>query len=103
MNTQDLLKTIKDRRNTKSFTEEEVKKSDIELILESGVWAPNHRNTEPWRFVVIDKSSELKKEISRSMISLQEESSNAKLSDDQKQIFLYQLLNPHAIFLFLRL
>ncbi|MFL2653845.1 MAG: nitroreductase [Dehalococcoidia bacterium] len=101
MNTQDLLKTIKDRRNTKSFTEEEVKKSDIELILESGVWAPNHRNTEPWRFVVIDKSSELKKEISKSMISLQEESSNAKLTDDQKtNISLSVAKSPCYIFVF---
>ena len=57
MNTQDLLRTIKNRRNTKSFTEEDVKKSDIELILESAIWAPNHRNTEPWRFVVLDKNN----------------------------------------------
>ena len=89
------------RRNTKSFTEEKVKKSDIELILESGVWAPNHRNTEPWRFVVIDKSSELKKEISKSMISLQEESSNTKLSDDQKtNISLSVAKSPCFIFVF---
>tara|TARA_B100000579_G_scaffold178229_2_gene145249 strand:- start:2470 stop:3036 length:567 start_codon:yes stop_codon:yes gene_type:complete len=84
MNTQDLLRTIKDRRNTKSFTDQDVKKSDIELILESGVWAPNHRNTEPWRFIVVDKKSPLKKDISNSMINLQEETSNLTLTEDQK-------------------
>jgi len=101
MNTKDLLRTIKDRRNTKSFTAQDVKKSDIELILESGVWAPNHRNTEPWRFVVVDKKSPHKKDISNSMIILQEETSNTTLTEDQKiNISLSVDKSPCFIFVF---
>jgi len=101
MNIDELLKIIKDRRNTKSFTNDKVAKSDIELILESGIWAPNHRNTEPWRFVVVDKSSPIKQDIAQRMISLQEKSSNSTLSDDQKKnIFLKIKNSPCFIFVF---
>lgn len=101
MNTQDLLRTIKNRRNTKSFTEEDVKKSDIELILESAIWAPNHRNTEPWRFVVLDKNSPLKKDISSSMIKLQELSSKSTLTQDQKKNIILSIdKSPCFIFVF---
>ena len=55
MKHQELLQTIKNRRNTKQFLDKEVDKSHINLILESAIWAPNHRSTEPWRFVVIFK------------------------------------------------
>jgi len=36
-----------------SFNGEEVPDSEIELMLEAATWAPNHKMTEPWRFVVI--------------------------------------------------
>jgi len=104
MNSNELLKIIKERRNTKSFTDKDVQKSDIELILESGVWAPNHRNTEPWRFVVIDKYSPVKKEISQAMIDLQEDNSNSSLSDEQKKnIMLSVNKSPCYIFVFTKI
>ena len=33
----------------------------VERMLESAVWAPNHRMTEPWRFFVLDKDSQARK------------------------------------------
>ena len=44
-----LIDTIKNRRNTKRFQLKDVNRSDIEILLESAIWAPIHRNTEPWR------------------------------------------------------
>ena len=40
MKHQELLQTIKNRRNTKQFSDKEVDKSHINLILESAIWAP---------------------------------------------------------------
>ena len=64
MQPQELLQIIKSRRNTKHFSDKKVDKSYIDMILKSAVWAPNHRSTEPWRFVVVTKSSPIKENIS---------------------------------------
>ena len=75
MNTE-ILNLIKNRRNTKRFTDKNISKADIETILESGTWAPNHRNTEPWRFVIVSKFSKIKEKISTQLVSLQESKSS---------------------------
>ena len=48
-----ILKNIRTRRNIKEFKNTEVAGDLLKLILEAATWAPNHRRTEPWRFVVI--------------------------------------------------
>ena len=83
MNTE-ILNLIKNRRNTKRFTDKNISKADIETILESGTWAPNHRNTEPWRFVIVSKFSKIKEKISNQLVSLQESKSSTSLSQEQK-------------------
>lgn len=52
---QTLFKLIQSRRAIfpKSYTGQEIPKEWIEMILESANYAPTHRLTEPWRFVVI--------------------------------------------------
>ena len=100
MKHQELLQTIKNRRNTKQLLDKEVDKSHINLILESAIWAPNHRSTEPWRFVVISKSSPIKKNISNGLINLQEDNQK-KLNDKQKkEIVLGVERTPFYIFVF---
>ena len=80
----EILNLIKNRRNTKRFTDKNISKADIETILESGTWAPNHRNTEPWRFVIVSKFSKIKEKISNQLVSLQESKSSTPLSQEQK-------------------
>ncbi len=48
-----VLKTILSRRDIRLFQEKEVSKEIIEKILYAATWAPNHKFTEPWKFVVI--------------------------------------------------
>lgn len=45
---------IRDRRSiyTNMFSGEVVDDAIIETMLENANWAPNHKHTEPWRFVV---------------------------------------------------
>lgn len=57
----DLQEIIKNRRTIKPifFNGEEVKDSDIKEMLESANWAPTHKHTEPWRFIVYKGKSKL--------------------------------------------
>lgn len=49
----DLLDAIRTRRTVKSYRPEPVERDVLERILEAARWAPNHRQTEPWRFRVL--------------------------------------------------
>lgn len=48
------------RRMAWQFRDEPVSRAALERMLDTGVWAPNHRLTEPWRFFVVDKASPLR-------------------------------------------
>ena len=44
---------IRDRHSVKQFSDRRIERAEIEALLELAVHAPNHRMTEPWRFLVI--------------------------------------------------
>nr|WP_240685168.1 nitroreductase family protein [Bacillus velezensis] len=46
-----LAHTIRNRRSIRSFKPETVPSEVILDMLETAVYAPNHRLTEPWRFI----------------------------------------------------
>src|SRR4051812_14268715 len=50
----EVLEAIRTRRTTKKFLADAVPHAQIEQVLEAAVWAPNHRLTEPWGFVVVE-------------------------------------------------
>ncbi len=47
------LEAIRTRRSVGKVRPERPPREAIEAILEAATWAPNHRLTEPWRFVVL--------------------------------------------------
>ena len=49
----DVQQAIRERRTIGQFSDQPVTREQIEQLLEAAVWAPNHRNTEPWRFHVV--------------------------------------------------
>lgn len=49
-----LTNLIKTRVSQKTYTDQEVKRSLIEELLDISVCTPNHKMREPWRFIVID-------------------------------------------------
>ena len=71
----DITEVIRTRRNIKEFTDKSISRSEIETLLELATWAPNHRNTEPWRFVVVQKGSSVRDQIGQGMIEFLEETS----------------------------
>ncbi len=51
---------IKNRRSVfpSTYIDKPIAKTDIEKILVAANWAPNHRKTEPWRFKVLQGTSQ---------------------------------------------
>lgn len=49
----DVLDAIRGRRTIAKFRPEPVDSNVLEEILATGIWAPNHHLTEPWRFVIV--------------------------------------------------
>lgn len=50
---------IKNRRTIKSFTDEAVNVEELIELLDVARWAPNHKLTEPWRFLLyVDEGKE---------------------------------------------
>ena len=50
----EVLKAIQQRRSIRRFTPEPLTREQIQTILEAGRWAPSGKNTQPWRFVVVE-------------------------------------------------
>ncbi|MCY4372677.1 MAG: nitroreductase [Spirochaetaceae bacterium] len=48
-----VLETIAERRSIFDFQPTAVPRERIERVLQAAVWAPNHKLTEPWRFIVV--------------------------------------------------
>ncbi len=53
-NLSEITAIIKDRRTIypEQFSERQVHKEQVELILNNAIWAPTHGKTQPWRFTV---------------------------------------------------
>ena len=49
----ELVELIRSRRSIGKFTDAPVSLELVQDLLQTAVYAPNHRLTEPWRFVVI--------------------------------------------------
>ncbi|NND33286.1 MAG: nitroreductase [Saprospiraceae bacterium] len=87
-----ILANLKDRRAIfpPAFTDEMVPRADIEKILEAANWAPTHKLTQPWRFVVM--RGESRKALATSLLAYydQHTPSGQKLEKKRKKI----LANP---------
>ena len=75
-NNEIIEKIIKERRNVRAFSNKKVSKKVTSKIIEMGIWAPNHRMTEPWKFTVIQKNSEKRLLISKKIENYIKENSN---------------------------
>ncbi len=76
-----LTEVIKGRRSVSQFLDTPVPEGLVEELLEAAVWAPNHRLTQPWRFILI--AGERKRELAALRRTLAEEASK---SPEQAQV-----------------
>lgn len=54
-----VMETILTRRSVRSFTDQQVSKSDLDIILQAALYAPTGRNSQMWRFTVIQDKEKL--------------------------------------------
>lgn len=47
------LQTIRNRRSIRSYLPEQIKQEDLDLIIESAIYAPSGHNDQPWHFTII--------------------------------------------------
>lgn len=55
-----ILDTIRNRRTTRSFTDEIIKEEELMTLLEAGRYAPSGHNDQPWFFTVIQNYEMIK-------------------------------------------
>jgi nitroreductase len=55
------------RRMAWSFQDKPVPREAVERMMNTAVWAPNHRLNEPWRFLVLEKDSPVRQEVAETI------------------------------------
>ena len=56
MNFEAVTKLIQERKTTYAydFSDRKIERRTIEAIVSNALWAPTHKHTQPWRFVVLE-------------------------------------------------
>ncbi len=57
----EFLDLIKERRSCRNFKKEQIRKKELEAIVEAGQYAPNAGGTESWHFTVIQNKEMLER------------------------------------------
>src|SRR5687767_13152960 len=63
-----VLEALRSRRSIGRVRPERPPRAVIEEIIEAATWAPNHRLTEPWRFIVL--AGQAREALGREMAAL---------------------------------
>ncbi len=79
--TLDVIEALRTRRTAATFTDRAPSRDAIERIIRAATWAPNHRLTQPWRFVVIagEERGRFVEAVTPGMDAKQAESTRTKL------------------------
>ena len=54
------IKTIKERRSIRKYTNKKIPKNLIKDMIEAGRFAPSAHNSQPWKFIIITKEKTIK-------------------------------------------
>jgi nitroreductase len=55
----EVLRTIKGRRSTRKFTDEQISSQQLDALLEAAIWAPSGGNNQSWLFTAIQSKDVL--------------------------------------------
>ena len=47
------IDTIKNRRSVRNYRSEQIKDEELEIILETAIYAPTGHNDQPWHFTIV--------------------------------------------------
>ena len=51
----DVIKTILNRRSSRAFSDRNISREDLELIVSAGMHAPSGKNLQKWKFTVVQR------------------------------------------------
>lgn len=79
----ELSQLIKERRSVQLYEDREVPVEELKEMLEAAIWVPNHKMTEPWRFIFVHgesrkKIAEINRKIGSVGNSLKEKTENGE-------------------------
>lgn len=57
----EVLNVIKNRRSIRKYLPTQIKEEDLNMIIESDVYAPSAHNDQPWHFTVIQNKNLIQK------------------------------------------
>ena len=103
----DLVEAIRARRSVGAFTAQPVAPELVLELLETAVWVPNHRLTEPWRFVLLTGDSavryaEIRRDMALDACALEDEAARRQVGEGTYQkfsgipAFLAVIMKEHA-------
>ena len=84
----DTIRTILNRRSIREFTDQNISRADLEMIVQCGIYAPSGHNLQTWRFTVIQNQGQISR--------LKETA--AKVARE-KNVYFYGFQNPNAVIL----
>lgn len=56
----EVLEAIRKRRSVRLFKPEQITRSELDAIINAGLWAPSSHNTQPWHLTVIQDAAMIK-------------------------------------------
>ena len=65
MSSNSVLEAIRTRRTVRDYTDKPISRDLLTGWLEAACWAPNHRLTEPWRFIVLKHGGAKREEVAQ--------------------------------------
>lgn len=96
------LRVIKERRSTRKFKSEQIKDTELQSIIEAGLYAPSAQNSQSWNFSVV-QNLELLEELNGGAMEIAKEVAKAypdgpfkKMSDNGNFNIFYKA--PTVIF-----
>jgi nitroreductase len=84
------IKTILNRRSVRSYSSEQIKDEELDLIIKAGLYAPSAHNQQPWHFTVVqDKKliDNLNKATKEEMSKIEDNFLKATASNENYHIF----------------
>jgi len=69
----EVLRNIKSRRSIRKYRNEQIKDEELEMILESAIYAPTGGNDQPWHFTVVQNKElidEMNKKCKKAMVEV---------------------------------
>lgn len=88
----DLTEAIRTRRSVGAFTDQPVNPALVQELVDTAVWVPNHKMTEPWRFAflngdAIHRYASIRRDMALESLSTQDEDTRRQAGEGTYQKF----------------